>query len=414
MILISSGIPALPDPAFANPVLNPFLNRTGSHRGFTLEPVAGYFLTSENFDADSARVPVTNNASNSRLLLDLNASFGLSDDFFVFGRLSLHSARVTILDQTNSSSFGLSDQLAGFAYRALRSDSGISLNLQTEASLPAYNNTNAKNAGEAYLGDGTIDVTGAAFLEFPLGSSREIYLEGGGGYTYRSKGFSACLPYSLKLKRDPALKGLMYEAGVTGQFSLKSDIATNDIQAQSILDQDRLAGSGGSNLINALNPSWIQLTGKIGFKNSRGQILYAGVSAPFFGTNAPAGFGVSVGATLDFNASKAPPESAPSPQSGGKASRSQNPPLSRNTGFSSYDLEAKILGSNDQLYLIRINKGSMDGIEPGQIFDIFGDSSPLARARVTNVKDDEAVLSVLEYYEERSIESGFLARRLVR
>jgi hypothetical protein len=409
MILISLGALSPVTPVTANPLLNPFQNRTGSHRGFSIEPVASYFLTSENFDEDSARVPTPNTTSNSRLMFDLNGSFGITDDLFAFGRLSLHSARVTVLDQVSQSGFGLSDQLAGFAYRALHSDSGISLNLQAEVTIPAYNNTDAKNSGNAYLGDGTIDVTGGGFLEFPLGSSGEIYLEGGGGYTYRSKGFSACLPYSLKLKRDPAVKGLMYEAGVTGQLSLKTDIATENLQARSILDQDRLAGSGGSNLINALNPSWIQVTGKLGYKNRHGQILYAGASAPFFGTNAAAGFAITIGASLDFGQkAKAPTEERAQP------SAPKRPSVSKKMSFSTYDLDAKILNSNDQLYLIRINKGSMDGVESGQYFDIYEDATPIARAKVTQVKDEEAILSVVEYFEESSIETEFIARRLVR
>jgi hypothetical protein len=353
-------------------------------------------------------------------MFDLNGSFGISDDFFAFGRLSLHSARVTVLDQVSRSAFGLSDQLAGVSYRALNSASGISMNLQAEVTIPGYNNTDAKNSGNAYLGDGTIDVTGGGFFEFPLGSSREIYLEAGGAYTYRSKGFSACFPYSLKLKRDPATRGFMYEAGVAGQFSLKTDIATEDLQARSILDQDRLAGSGGSNLINALNPSWIQVIGKLGYKNRHGQVLYAGASAPFFGTNSSAGFSITVGAILDFGRKPKPPAeeayqpgASPAPKPA-KHAPSGRPSLSKKMSFSTYDLDAKILNSNDQLYLIRINKGSMDGVESGQYFDIYADTTPVARAKVMQVKDEEAILSVVEYFQERSIETEFIARRLVR
>jgi hypothetical protein len=50
----------------------------------------------------------------------------------------------------------------------------------------------------------------------------------------------------------------------------------------------------------------------------------------------------------------------------------------------------------------------------GQFFDIFMDSTPIARAKVTQVKDDEAILSVIEYFLEHWIETGFIARRLVR
>ncbi len=418
MILISWGITST-TPSPAHPLLNPLINRTGSHRGLLLEPQAAFFLSSENFDVESARIPIPNDTSHSRFLFDLNGSIGITNDLFLFGRISLQSVRVSVLQQSNLSAFGLADQLLGAAYRAWSSESGINLNLQAEATLPAYNNTDAKNAGEAYLGDGTIDVTGAGFLEFPLSASREIYLEGGAGFTYRSKGFSSHIPYVLKLKRDPAVKGLMYEAGVAGQLSLNTDIATDDLAAQNVLNQDRIAGSGGSFLINALNPSFLQVTGRLGYKNRFGQTLYAGALAPLMGTNAAAGITLLVGATLDFGAPPAPPadeadERSTSNRVRSESSRAKAPPLSRRREFTSYDLEAEVLNSNDQLYLVRIDKGSMDGVESGQFFDIFSESTPFARAKVTQVKDDEAILSVIEYFQERSIENGFRARRLVR
>ncbi|MBU6154259.1 MAG: hypothetical protein KGP28_08140 [Bdellovibrionales bacterium] len=419
MILISLGlfVPLLP--AVSHPLLNPFQNRTGSHRGFLLEPQAGFFLTSENFDSDSARIPIPNSTTNSRFLFDLNASIGLTDDLFVFGRISAHSVRVSVLDQASQSSFGLADQLVGAAYRAFSSDSGIALNFQAEVSLPAYSNNDAKNSGKPYLGDGTIDVTGGAFLEFPLNSSREVYLEGGAGFSYRSKGFSANVPYSFKLKRDPAVKGFVFEGGMTGQISLKTDIATDDLAAQNILNQDRIAGSGGSNLVNALNPSFIQITGKAGFKNRYGQIIYLGAAAPVIGTNAAAGFTLFLGAALDFGPN--PESKIQEDQNPGSPSRvspiqvrSRPPTVSKKMGFTSYDLQAKIVNTNDQLYLVRIDKGSMEGVDQGQYFDIFSESAPVARAKVTQVKDEEAILSVIEYFQERSIEIGSSARRLVR
>jgi len=419
MILISLGILSHGNTGLANPLLNPFQNRTGSHRGLFLEPVAGFFTTSENFDEFSSRVPIQNSTTNTRLSLDVNGSYGLSDDFFIFGRLSLLSASVSIQNQSAASGLGLSDQLAGAAYRVLNTASGISLNLQAEFTIPAYNNTDAKNSGKAYLGDESVDITGGAFVEFPLGSKREFYLEGGAGYTYRSKGFSACVPYSLKIKRDPIQKGWVLEAGAIGQMSLNTDIATDSAPAQNVLNQDRLAGSGGSNLINALNPAWLMLAGKIGFKNRHGQVFYAGTSAPIAGTNAPSGISFILGASLDFGA-KASPETPEAESKPASRNRSYTPPgkapppLSKNRAFTTYDLDAKILNFNDQLYLVRINKGSTDGVEQGQYFDIFSESAPVARARVTQVKDDEAILSVLEYFQERWIETDFSARRLVR
>ncbi|NDG84263.1 MAG: hypothetical protein EBX52_04395 [Proteobacteria bacterium] len=419
MILISLGMIGLSRPADSHPMLSYWQNRTGSHSGLLLEPRFGYFATSNNYDSTGAQTPVSGVATNTRMSLDLNGSYGVSDDFFLFGRLSALSTRVsTFSGTTDRSSMGLSDQLAGFAYRLLSSDSGFGLNFQAEATLPAYSNVSAKAGNSLYMGDGTVDVTGGAFLEIPLGSGRETWLEFGGGYTYRSKGFSAAVPYSALVKHDPEGGGLLIEAGVMGQFSLKTDIATNSPSLQTQTNTDRAAGAGilgatdGSYLINGMNPSWMMAEGKLGFKTRSGQSWYAGGSLPFSGTNAPSGISMVIGAVFDFNSGPSGPETGKpmNARAGGK----ERVLLSPRKEFQSYDLDAKVTSYNDTLFLVKIDKGKMDLVEKGQLFDIFLGDDPVARAQVSHVKDDESALTVLEYYQDHWIETGFTARRVVR
>jgi len=419
MILISLGMIGISRPVGAHPMLSYWQNRTGSHSGLLLEPRFGYFATANNYDSTGAQTPVSGAATNTRMSLDLNGSYGVTDDFFIFGRLSALSSRLsTFSGTTDRSSMGLSDQLAGFAYRLMSSDSGFALNIQGEATLPAYNNVSAKAGSSLYMGDGTIDVTGGAFIEVPFGSSRETWFEIGGGYTVRNKGFSAAVPYSALVKHDPEKGGILIEAGLMGQFSLKTDISTNDSALQTRTNTDRAAGAGisgapdGSYLINGLNASWMMVEGKLGFETGEGQSYYAGGSLPLSGTNAPSGISLVLGAVFDFN-------SAPA------AARSDRPKNSRGAGkdrilltprkeFQSYDLDAKVTSYNDTLFLVKIDKGKMDLVEKGQIFDIFLGEEAIARAQVSHVKDDEAALTVLEYYQDHWIETGFTARRVVR
>jgi hypothetical protein len=408
MILISFGIWAGAGPSRAHPLLHPVQNRTGSHAGLILEPSAGIFSTSENFDSTSNRVPLTGSNSNMRFLMDLTASYGLSDHLFLFGRLSLQNVNISIMGQPGVSSFGLGDQLVGAAYRLISFDSGASINLQTEATIPAYSNTTAKVQGQPYMGDGSTDLTGSSFVEIPLGSGNDWYIEGGAGFTYRSNGFSTAIPYSLFLKQDPSQRGLIFEIGMAAQASLKTDIATNDSGQRARLDQDRMSGSAGSFLLNAMNPSWMTAVGRIGFKNSIGHRYTAGVLFPFSGTNSAAGIGGTLAATFDLGASAAAKkdprsESATGPRGFGIPK-----------GFQTYDLDAQITSFNDQLYLVKIDQGASNGIRKGQIFDIFDKDTIIAQARVSQVKDDECVLSVIEYYHERWIEKGFTARRRVQ
>lgn len=409
MILISFGFWITLPGARAHPLLHPVQNRTGSHAGLLLEPSAGIFSTSDNFDSTSTRGPIPGSNTNTRILMDLAGSYGVSDNFFIFGRVSLQNVNISIMSQPGISSFGAGDQLVGAAWRVAPFDSGASINLQAEATLPAYSNTTAKGAGQPYMGDGSTDLTGSTFVEIPLHASRELYLEGGAGFTYRSNGFSAAIPYSLFLKCDPARKGLMFEIGVAAQMSLKTDLATNDTGQQSKLNQDRMSGSAGSNLLNALNPSWMAAVGRIGFKNTRGHRYHLSALFPFTGTNAVAGIGGSLGASFVFGGQAGRSESVP--RSVDDSSANAPKPLGLPKGFQTYDIEAEITSFNDQLYLLKINQGSASGIRKGQLFDIFDKDSLVAQARVSQVKDDETVLSVIEYFQERWIQKGFTARR---
>ena len=404
MILISFGFWNGAPRSDAHPLLHPVQNRTGSRAGLTFEPAGGIFYTSENFDSTSVRSPIPGSNTNLRFLMDLALTYGISDHLFLFGRLSMQNVNVSIMSQPGVSSFGLGDQLLGAAYRLVALDSGVSINVQVEATLPAYSNTTAKGAGLPYMGDGSTDLTGSTFIEVPLNATRELYLEGGAGFTYRSNGFSAAIPYSLFLKQSPLQKGLIFEIGISAQASLKTDLATTDSGQQAKLDQDRMSGSAGSFLLNAMNPSWMAASGRVGIQNTKGHRFYLAALFPFTGTNAAAGFGGTLGASFDLSA---PRSGAPDREREARAK--VVPP-----GFQTYDIEAQITSFNDQLYLVKIDRGSSSGVRKGQVFDIFEQDTLVAQARVSQVKDAESVLSVIEYFQERWIQKGFIARRRVQ
>lgn len=84
-----------------------------------------------------------------------------------------------------------------------------------------------------------------------------------------------------------------------------------------------------------------------------------------------------------------------------------------------YSLDARVLKSNDRLNLVKIDKGGEDGIEVGQVFDIFqtnpdGTSKlAIARGEVAYTKSHEAVIRITEFFEQVSIDPGFAAKRLI-
>lgn len=382
--------------AYAHPIVQSWQNRTGSAPGFSIGPKITFFNTSQNYDLTSQSVLLANGVQVQRYYIDINLSYGFDENFFVFGRLSGLYTNITGVGLSNQSAFGLSDQMAGAAYRLFQNSTGLSINLQAEATLPAYVNANSLIESKPFMGDGSTDLTFGGFAEFPLTtqSTYQIFLDAGAGFTYRSKGYSSAIPWSVWVKRYPTQSGLTFGLGMRGQVSLETDLTSSSVAA---LDQDR--GAGGSFLINAINPSWMMLQASIGYQTKSNISYHLSGAIPFAGKNAPNGIQISFGAQFEF---------------GGENEKKKPTNLVRPGAFKEYDLEGKVTSTNDQLYLVKIDQGTEQGVEKGQIFDIFMDNKPIAKAKVTHVKNDESALRVLEYYKEQSIEVDAIAKRVVQ
>ncbi len=409
MILL--GFSLMIPPASGHLLLQPRENRTGSHAGLILEPRIGFFSTSSNFSESGTLTSLSTGAKVTRTLIDLNLSYGVSDHLFLFGRASLLSTGQSGGAIGRASGFGLGDQLVGLAWRVFSTEGGTGINLQAEARLPGYSNANAKSANRLYLGDGSVDLIAGAYLEFPATfiAGSDSYFELGGAYAQRGAGFSSAIPLSLLFRRDPAYGGLLLDAGFRAQLSLNSDVATQNITQRITTISDREQGALGSDLINGINPSWLAAHLRVGLKSTNGRCYYVSGELPVAGSAVPSGILVSGGLVLDFN-----PQGGEDPSrdtTGVSRPRKPKTPL---RGFQSYDLEAKVSSYNDQLYFVKIDRGSSDSVEKGQLFDVFSGKEVIARAKVSQVRDEEAILTVLEYFQDQWIEAGFVARRLLK
>ena len=383
--------------ANAHTIVEAWQNRTGAGSGFRIGPKISYFSTNQNYDINSQSIGLINNVSAQRYYIDLDLSYGFDENFFIFARLSALYTSITGVGLSNQSVFGLNDQMVGSAYRLFQNNSGLSFNLQSEVTIPAYSNANSVINSKPFLGDGSTDITIGAFAEIPITaqSTYQLYLDGGAGYTYRSKGYSSAAPWTILLKRYPTHGGLTVDLGMRGTISLATDQSTASTAA---MDQNR--GAGGSFLINAINPSWTLVQASIGYQ-TKSDIHYTFSGAiPVAGTNVPNGTQVSLGVQFGFGDSG--------------SSKNNISHTVRAGAFKQYDLEAKVLSVNDQLYLVKIDRGSDQGVEKGQLFDIFIENKAIAKAKVTNVKDDESALRVLEYYQEHSIEVDAVAKRVLQ
>ena len=385
--------------ANAHSIVEGWQDHLNAEPGFSIGPRVTLFNTSQNYSINSQSIPLANAVTDQRYYLDLNLSYGFDENLFIYSRISAIYTRITGTVFTDQSTIGLSDQMLGAAYRLFQSDGGFSLNLQSEATIPAYVNKNSLNNGSPYLGDGSYDFTFGSFAEVPLSieGTHQLYLIGGAGYTWRSNGFSSAIPWNFVLRRTPDENGgLTFDLGMRGNFSLNTDLTSPSV---ALSDQNR--GAGGSFLIDAINPSWTLVQASIGYQSDSKINYYVSGAMPIAGTSAPNGIQVSLGVQFNLSGKE------------NTAAHKKTPDAVRSGTFKNYDLEAKVVSTNDQLYLVKIDKGLSSGIEKGQIFDIFQDKHSIARAKVTNVNGDESALRVLEYFQEQSIEVDAVVKRVV-
>jgi hypothetical protein len=390
-----------------------------------LDTTALIYSTSSNYDPTGTRFTPSTLTSYKREEADGLLAIGISDRFSIFGRLAYASVNLSSTTANAGTAFGLVDQSVGVNFRVFQSrQSDTSKNstrtpfifdLQLQADLPAYNNNTADTNSTPYLGDGTVDVTFGGFLRLPIsqGTNGSVFLTGGLGYSHRSAGYSAAIPFSVLANFERRRSGVFASAGVVGYESLKNDSRGITIANQSALNT-LSPGSGGSFITSAVNPSLIRVQGNLGYKMDSGSAFLFGLDQSIWGQDAPYGLIISLGFQTHFG-EEASSYSSSGSGGGGKSRRNSL----AHQGFVNYSLDAHVLKSNDRLNLVKIDRGQGDGVEPGQIFDIYkpltdgSAGEAVARCEVVSVKSGEAALSVTEYYKEIAIEDGFLAKRLI-
>jgi hypothetical protein len=377
-------------------------------RTISLGADLAFYSTQSNFDANGTAVVPSGLSAYHRFQADLNACFGLTDRINLFGRLSW--ARVQVDHASRGGvSYGLTDQTVGASVRALEIGSnGGALDLQLQGDFPAYSNASSEARLLPYLGDQSTDVTAGAFATVPalVFASSRVLLVGGAGYTFRSAQFSSAVPWSVTAWYLPDSTGLFASVSGLGAYSLSTD-PRGDVPAA----PNASLGTGNSFASNAVDPSLASVRGQLGYRHSEETGITLSAERAVWGYNAPSGFQVALGLQHRISrAAGARDSSRLTPTQYGKSNR----------GFLNYGIEATVLKANDRLNLVRIDKGSAEGIEAGQLFDLFSvkpDGSPLeavARARVTSVKQGEAALGILEYFREVLVDEGFKAKQVLK
>jgi hypothetical protein len=224
------------------------------------------------------------------------------------------------------------------------------------------------------LGDTSTDFTGRIRWSDTL--TKKLSLGASAGFTYRTQGFSASIPWALALQSTHFRKW-SFTLGARGLSSLNTDSTEN-------LDKE-------PQVFDAINPSWIYSQLTVGYDwNDSVQI-----AANWF--RGPASY---VGLQLSWKMG--------SPHPGHRLNSS---PHSQSAGT---PIQSEVDATQEQLYLFRIPVGASDGVTIGQVFDVYSQAQKIARAKVTALKNRESVLNVLEYFQDQTIETGFQVQSLTR
>jgi len=408
----------LPGPAHATSLFR-FENRRENIHSWRLIPELSSLSTTENYDQTGAKAAVPLLTSYKKTQFDLNLIYGVTNRLSVFGRISMASVSF-VTTSLNGSGSGLTEQGLGLNYRVWESANtpgarAKSIDFQSMVDIPFYDNTSARTSVpiQPLRGDGSFDFTNAFFGTLPLnqGLGQRMYLIAGLGLDLRGSGYSKAIPYQLQFVGLPEKSGFLYRAGFHGFKSMTSDPTTGTAlspQSQSSPGVQTPSDTGGSLITDALNSSYLQLRLTGGYQWGVGDQIFLTYLMPMSGTSTAAIKGFILGAQFRFPGGREEASSA-SPANGTTRAT---------TGKLTYDLEGRVKQANDKLNLIKIDKGTSDGVEKGQIFDIYrtgpnGLAADLvARGVVTGVSANETIVNLRQYKKEVWVQTGFIARRI--
>ena len=378
--------------------------------------------TEANYDYDGVLVAPAGLTRYQRVQGDADIAFRIAPQVTLYGTLSW--AYITVDGTIRAGNvFGLTDQRVGANWALMTAETEESpfrqAYLQAQIDFPAYNKTNSASNGTPDLGDQSMDLTVGAFAEFRLSQGKGGKMTGiaGVGYQHRSGGFSSAIPWSLDARYLPRDSGFLGSIGFYGQQSLSTDDRANN----NVLVTTSAAGegSGGSFVTGAINPGFLVFRAKVGYLNVDAWSFSALLNKTVTGHFVPAATTFGILIEKQFG-SASPSRSIDPARSANPASLAPSEYGKSNQGFVTYGTEAKVLRVSDRMGLIRVDRGSQDGVEVGQIYDVFStkpDGSPgeaVARCRVTSVKVSEAALKIEEYFKEVWIDEGFIARRMLK
>lgn len=368
-----------------------------------------YYNTANNFDGSGQSVALpTGNAAH----LSKGIGFfeiGINERFSFFSEVDyIYNAVETSAFQNSGT--GLGHLSAGLQFYNRKAP--VYLLATLAGKIPLYSRAGSdvwsatSNTVSVPLGDGASQLLALGGLEIPL--SENLYIGGGVGFLGRTQGYSSAFPYRAYLRYEKRYS-VFFKVGVAGQQTSFSDKYTDEI---SPADRSN-AVLGDSEAFNATNPSFGQFQATLGGYLTDTTFLGITGGADLYGKNSSQGFFVS--GALGFEFSKPNEKGTPDYHHS-------------NRGFQTYSMEAKVIQVNNRLKQALINKGLRNGIQLGELLDIFGLSKSTApenssnqaigRAKVIEAGPTRSKIEVLEFFTPDTqpvrIEEGFVVRRPIR
>jgi hypothetical protein len=333
-----------------------------------------------------------NGLNYQRLITDLSVAHPLGETWSTFGRVSLSGIRSQSPTQVGGR-IGFADQTIGVQHQ-FKAFEKVQARAQFQVDFPTYQ----PEPHDLTLGVGSLDFTGGGFLSYLAFPSRKLDLNLwiGAGLTYRTGYYSAAIPWQVgaHLKSHPSRIEL--EVALSGVSSLKSDPHSYS----PAFFRENL-GRDSSLISGAMNPSWIQGKVQLGYRWGNQTFLAVSATKSIWGQMSPqlTGMGIQFQLPLQGQASSSTP---PATEAGvGSSGQPVNP------SFLDTSAEVHITKTNERLGLIKISLGSEEGIRVGDEFNVISKveaaKNPIARARVTHLRNHESALKILEYYKDHWI-----------
>lgn len=405
--VVSMGIPFH---AHAEFYLHPWENHWIEEKRIRLTPEVNYATSKNNFDDQGNKIIPSGFDDFTRVLMDTHILLGLTSKLSIYGRLSWGRTQVAHVSQ-GGESFGFTDQRLGVNLKLIDQPHGFRIHFQGQADFGLYDNDKAISERRPPLGDGTKDFTFGLFGAYSVypDAPQRLILVAGPGLSLRSDNFHKLLVWSagLQYQAEPQ-QGAQVGIALTGQLPIGDEPPRDPT-----LNPCANSLAGGSCMVGAIHPKLAVARIDAGYRFNPSLALQVHYDQAIFGSRSPNFFILGFGAQFTWGETPPPaPAAQISPVEYGKS----------NQGFVGYReaLEARISRVNDRLHLLRIDKGQADGVQVGEVFDIFSVRpngtiiEAVARAKVTSLKDHEAALRIVEFYREVWIEEGFLARRPVQ